>query len=41
LLLDCMREITSYKQFHERAEQRAEQEFPVFLALRARKIASG
>lgn len=40
LLLDAMQEITSYKQFQERAEQKAEQEFPVFLALRARKLAA-
>jgi SAM-dependent methyltransferase len=37
LLVDCLREITTYKQGRTKAEQEANSEIPVFLALRARR----
>jgi SAM-dependent methyltransferase len=38
LLVDTMREITTFKPGQTSAEQRANQEFPLFLAMRARKF---
>lgn len=36
--IDALREITTYKQPKDKATRRAEQEIPLFLALRARKL---
>jgi SAM-dependent methyltransferase len=38
LLVDCLREITTFKQGRTKAEQAANSEIPVFLGLRARKL---
>lgn len=38
LVIDALREIPTYKQGKSRAEQHANEEIPLFLALRARKI---
>jgi ubiquinone/menaquinone biosynthesis C-methylase UbiE len=38
LLVDCLREITTYKQGRTKAEQEANSEIPVFLGLRALKM---
>lgn len=38
LLIDSLREITTFRQGRTRAEQAAHEEIPVFLALRARKL---
>ena len=38
LFVDCLREISTYKQGRTKAEQDANSEIPVFLALRARRV---
>lgn len=38
LLVDCLREITIFKQGQTKAERAANSEIPVFLGLRARKL---
>ena len=38
LVIDALREITTYKEGANKAERRANDEFPVFMALRARKL---
>ncbi|MBN1967526.1 MAG: class I SAM-dependent methyltransferase, partial [Anaerolineae bacterium] len=38
LLIDCLREITTHRQEGNRAERRANEEIPLFLALRAWKL---